>query len=293
MAIRRSYSPDCIPDVVAGLGLSPEHTYEELPSQRGSALLLRLENQRSIVKIADTTNHVTEAEINPPRSVGITNESHILSTTQTPVAPRVEATYTKGSLVATRLEYLYGRTWNTLAATERLSSISHALGAITTLHESGISHGDIHPSNILTEEDGDGVKLLDFELATPLGTRITHIGKVEYASTQTIRSLLAGNYPTATEYDDLVGIAGTILTSLSGEDSPYLFYGRDLTYDNKLLQKAHGDSHGYRSIPRELSGEATLLVDLLNRQAHKRSPVTELQDTLQAALSGIELKLAA
>lgn len=79
-----------------------------------------------------------------------------------PLSRQVTATNPLGSLNTPESEYGTYRAWS-LAVADELRT------AVDRLHQSGRTHGDLHPGNVLVDAE-NGLTLIDFEMSLPIGT---------------------------------------------------------------------------------------------------------------------------
>jgi len=146
------------------------------------------------------------------------------------------------------------------------------LHALRTAHSNGVLHRDVKPANVLLDEAGR-VLLTDFGIAFTEGdpsltsTGIL-LGSPAYMAPERARG------ERATPSSDLWSLGATLYTLVEGEP-PY-------TGENSLaVLSAVADG---RRRPMERSGSlAPVLADLLDRPAHERPDVDELDDRLRSA----------
>ena len=94
------------------------------------------------------------------------------------------------------------------------------LGALTAIHEAGIVHRDVKPSNVLLDSEGDA-RLTDFGIAQPEdATHITGTGEVIGTLKYMAPEVLAGNQ--ATERSDLYALGVVLREALAGREAPQI-----------------------------------------------------------------------
>ncbi len=100
-----------------------------------------------------------------------------------------------------------------LARGEVLRAMGHAARALHALHESGLTHGDLKPANVLVTEDGG--KLSDLGLARYLTPGVTLTGMASAASVEYLDpALLQGERPSRST--EVFAIGATLNRALSG-----------------------------------------------------------------------------
>jgi hypothetical protein len=111
------------------------------------------------------------------------------------------------------------------------------LGALAAIHEAGIVHRDVKPSNVLLDHDGDA-RLTDFGIAQPEdATQITETGEVIGTLKYMAPEVLAGNQ--ATERSDLYALGVVLQEALAGREAPQIEALIDrLTADDPLERPA-------------------------------------------------------
>jgi hypothetical protein len=111
------------------------------------------------------------------------------------------------------------------------------LGALAAIHEAGIVHRDVKPSNVLLDHDGDA-RLTDFGIAQPEdATQITGTGEVIGTLKYMAPEVLAGNQ--ATERSDLYALGVVLRDAVTGREAPQIEALIDrLTADDPLERPA-------------------------------------------------------
>jgi serine/threonine protein kinase len=110
---------------------------------------------------------------------------------------------------------------------EVLAAVAHAARAAHALHESGISHNDIKPGNVLL--DADGGKLADLGLSRLLRPGLTITGLGSSASVEFLDpALIRGAAPS--RGSDIFALGATLHRALTGKG----LYG-DLPRDNTMV----------------------------------------------------------
>lgn len=90
--------------------------------------------------------------------------------------------------------------------------VDDLLRILHELHRRGIVHGDVKPSNVMIDEDGNP-RLLDLGIATLTGERVTHFrGTLGYAAPE----VLQGRQPTPRS--DLYGVGAVLYRCLAARD---------------------------------------------------------------------------
>jgi serine/threonine protein kinase len=101
---------------------------------------------------------------------------------------------------------------------ERLAS--ELLGPLAHIHEAGVVHRDVKPSNVLLD-DGDRARLTDFGIAQPDdATRLTQTGHVIGTARYMAPEVLEGR--AATERSDLYSCGVVLREATAGQASPRL-----------------------------------------------------------------------
>src|SRR5215211_4589679 len=94
------------------------------------------------------------------------------------------------------------------------------LGALAAIHEAGVVHRDVKPSNVLLDTDGDA-HLTDFGIAQPEdATQLTKTGHVIGTLKYMAPEVIAGK--AATERSDLYALGVVLQETLAGRKSPQI-----------------------------------------------------------------------
>jgi len=160
-----------------------------------------------------------------------------------PQIPQFQATFEEGARLFLVQDYVEGQTLQDLLDVRRLNSqrctegevrrwLEQLLPVLAYLHQRGIIHRDVSPSNIILRAADQVPVLIDFGVVKELATRIqspelqamTTVGKVGYAPREQIQTGQA--YPSS----DLYSLAVTILVLLTGQDPQRLFDQMNFTW---------------------------------------------------------------
>lgn len=87
--------------------------------------------------------------------------------------------------------------------------------AYATLHDHGYLHGDVHPGNVLVDDDGT-VTLIDFATAVPVGQTGPGAGVPAYHEPELAGALLQGGSHSITPRGEQYSVATIILEALLG-----------------------------------------------------------------------------
>src|SRR5436190_15706853 len=94
------------------------------------------------------------------------------------------------------------------------------LAALATIHEAGVMHRDVKPSNVLLDHEG-GTHLTDFGIAQPEdATQLTGTGEVIGTLKYMAPEVLAGK--PATERSDLYALGVLLSEALAGREAPQI-----------------------------------------------------------------------
>jgi len=94
------------------------------------------------------------------------------------------------------------------------------LTALAAIHQAGVVHRDVKPSNVLLDDEG-GVHLTDFGIAQPEdATQLTRTGEVIGTLRYMAPEVLAGQH--ATERSDLYALGVVLGEALAGREMPQL-----------------------------------------------------------------------
>ncbi|MFT7521756.1 MAG: putative Ser/Thr protein kinase [Kiritimatiellia bacterium] len=100
----------------------------------------------------------------------------------------------------------------TRSQVEIIEVVTRLLSILHQLHQQGVIHADIKPSNVMIDEDGNP-RLLDLGVATVTGERVKGFrGTLGYAAPE----VLQGNNPTPRS--DLYGVGAVLYRCLTGND---------------------------------------------------------------------------
>ncbi|HZV03354.1 MAG TPA: serine/threonine-protein kinase [Planctomycetota bacterium] len=224
------------------------------------------------------------------RIVRFLNEARVMAALVHPCCIRVHdvAKYEDGSPFLV-MELLAGETLWDVAQREPLSPRGAALllhpvaGALDAVHEEGMCHRDVKPSNILVTRAG--VKLADFGLAQDEGapTRITlqgaRLGTVAFMAPEQTRGVEAD------ARTDIYGLGATLYYVVAGRP-PFVAEGDSLiqqvrTEEPRPLRKID------RSTPRPFD---EIVLRCLAKDPKDRYPTAHaLEEDLQRFLAGVKL----
>ncbi|WZH35171.1 MAG: class III lanthionine synthetase LanKC [Microbacterium enclense] len=112
---------------------------------------------------ARTLRHLSGQRVSRLRREFDTHDHRYLVLEKAPGQPLHQAVAARHPLIAADAEpaaVIAYRTWAVRVAEELTAAVAH-------VHEAGFVHGDLHPGNILVDEDGH-VTVIDFEMARPV-----------------------------------------------------------------------------------------------------------------------------
>jgi Flp pilus assembly protein TadD len=166
----------------------------------------------------------------------------------------------------------------------------HLSLALNFLHERGICHRDIKPTNVLIQPDGTPT-LLDFNLSTDPTLPTTRVGgTVLYMAPEQLRSLVrAGNEPTPMidAKADIFALGAVLFELLTGAHpfGPIPLHLAPLQVRDFLLEKHAQGCRNVRQLnPRVDAGLARILTRCLDIDPAQRPTAKELARSLHAEL---------
>ncbi len=170
-------------------------------------------------------------------SAAFTREAEVLRMLGGGVAPRLDAVGTDDDRAWIAMEWCAGVNLVEAAAARRstiagdrsvLDLARAVVSAYAELHARGITHGDVHPGNVLVTDAGE-VRILDFglaELANPHATRMARGGAPPYLAPDHAAALLGGGVPgPATPASDQYSLGAVLYEVFTGE--PYVEFSID------------------------------------------------------------------